>query len=199
MKIDHKDIIGIKEYFVVSEGNTEYFILVLDLVKGDSLDRTNVVDTCSLQEKLAMFGKICDAIIYAHEFEYEDQNEYHSYRIKGIFHGDIKPNNIMISQEMDPKIIDFSFLNLKKAAGESENFISEKEVNTGEFGTKGYMPPEQEDFGIINEKTDIYALGIVLKQLIYGFKFEKVAENKPIFLKLDKIIEKATQTNLNCE
>ncbi|MFZ1515861.1 MAG: caspase family protein [Saprospiraceae bacterium] len=194
LKIDHKDIIGIREYFVVSEGNTEYFILVLDLVKGDSLDRTNVVDTCSLQEKLAMFGKICDAIIYAHEFEYEDQNEYHSYRIKGIFHGDIKPNNIMISQEMDPKIIDFSFLNLKKAAGESENFISEKEVNTGEFGTKGYMPPEQEDFGIINEKTDIYALGIVLKQLIYGFKFEKVAENKPIFLKLDKIIEKATQT-----
>ncbi len=194
LKIDHKDIIGIKEYFVVSEGDSEYFILVLDLVKGDSLDRTSVVNSCSLQEKLVMFGKICDAIIYAHEFEYEDQNEYHSFRIKGIFHGDIKPNNIMISQEMDPKIIDFSFLNLKKAAGESEMHIGEKEVNTGEFGTKGYMPPEQENHGIINEKTDIYALGIVLKQLIYGFNYDKQPDNKPIFQKLNKIIEKATQT-----
>ncbi len=195
LKIDHINIIGIKEYFIVTEDDTDYFILVLDLVKGQSLDRTNVIDSCTLSEKLIMFGKICEAIIYAHEFEYNDQNEYHSYRIKGIFHGDIKPNNIMVSQDMNPKIIDFSFLNLKKAAGEADLHIGEKEVNTGEFGTMGYMPPEQENSGIINEKTDIYALGIVLKQLIYGFKYEKKVQDKTIYVKLDKIISTATQVN----
>ncbi len=195
LKIDHPDIIGIKEYFVVSEDGTDYFIMVLDLVGGQSLDRTNAVDALTVDEKLKMFVQISSAISYAHEFEYTDQNDYHSFRIKGIFHGDIKPNNIMVTPDWQAKIIDFSFLNLKKAVDESDIKVGNKEVNTGAFGTKGYMSPEQESTGIINEKTDIFSLGIVLKQLIYGLKYEKEVEQLPIYNKLNAIIEKATQHN----
>jgi serine/threonine protein kinase len=195
LKMDHADIIGIKDYFVVSEDGTDYFIMVLNLVGGQSLDKTTLVDTLSLQEKLIMFLRICDAISYAHEFEYTDQNEYQSFRIKGLFHGDIKPNNILIAPDNSPKIIDFSFLNLKKASEEID-LHGNKEVNTGAFGTKGYMSPEQESSGIINEKTDIYSLGIVLKQIVYGFKYEKSADEKnPTYQKLNRIIEKATRSN----
>jgi serine/threonine protein kinase len=193
LKMDHPDIIGIKDYFVVNDNGIDYFIMVLELVKGQSLDRTNLVDTLSLEEKLLMFHKICNAIDYAHNFEYVDHNDYQTIRIKGLFHGDIKPNNILVAPDQSPKIIDFSLLNLRKAMDESEAPRGNKDVNTGKFGTPGYMSPEQEKTGIINEATDIYSLGIVLKQLIYGLKFDKSSESNTIYKKLDQIIEKATQ------
>ncbi len=195
LKIQHKDIIGIREYFKVSENGTDFFIMVLDLIKGKSLDKTPAVEVLAIQDKLQMFIRICDAIAYAHEFEYTDQNEYQSFRIKGLFHGDIKPNNILVDDHYNPKIIDFSFLNLKKAAEEHITKAGNKDVNTGAFGTEGYMAPEQEKTGVINEKTDIYSLGIVLKQLIYGYKYDKQVPADPIYKKLDALIDKSTNVD----
>lgn len=195
LKINHQNIIGIREYFMTSDHDTDYFILVLDLIKGQSLDKTPGIESLSIPDKLNLFTKICNAIHFAHEFEYLDQNEFHSFKVKGILHGDIKPNNIMISPDWEPKIIDFLFLNFKKSTEEQLETYGNKEVNTGIFGTKGFMAPEQEKSGIINEKTDIFSLGILLKQIIYGFKNEEQKSISAIQLKLNKIIDKATHTN----
>ncbi|MFZ1255870.1 MAG: caspase family protein [Saprospiraceae bacterium] len=197
LKIQHPNIIGIKEYFISSENNTSHFVMVLELIKGNSLDKIPNINSLSVQNKLNLFIKICNAIQFAHEFEYLDSNEYHSYKIKGIYHGDIKPNNIMVTPDLDPKIIDISFLNLKKISGENEPHIGNKEVNTGAFGTTGFMAPEQETLGVINEKTDIFALGIVLKQLIYGFKYENPGIKNTLHTNINKIIAKATHLNPN--
>jgi serine/threonine protein kinase len=195
LKMDHKDIIGIRDYFMISQDGTDYFVMVLDLVKGQSLDRTNVFESLSVDEKLKMFVRICEAISYAHNFEYTDQNDYQSFRLKGIFHGDIKPNNILITPENEPKIIDFSFLNLKRALDDNDTRFGNKEVNTGAFGTPGYMAPEQEASGVVNEKTDVYSLAVVLKQLIYGLKYDRQSDGSPIYAEINAVIEKAMQFN----
>lgn len=197
LKISHPNIIGIREYFIASVNDLDYFVLVLDLIDGQSLDKTPGIEEMPIKDKLKLFIKVCDAIQYAHNFEYMNNHEFHSYKIKGIFHGDIKPANIMLDSELEPKVIDFSLLNFKRPESESLEASNGDGINTGMFGTPGFMAPEQETGRSINEKTDIFSLGIVLKQLIFGFKSENPFPQNPAQLKLIKIIETATQPNPN--
>jgi len=129
----------------------------MELVKGIPL--TDYCDThkLSVQQRLGLFQQICSAVQHAHQ--------------KGIIHRDLKPTNILVESHDGkpvPKVIDFG---LAKATSGLQ--LTEHSLFTAfgsVLGTPLYMAPEQANFNAIDVDTraDIYALGVILYELLTG-------------------------------
>lgn len=109
-----------------------------------------------LQDRLHLFLKVCDAVLFAHQ--------------SGIIHRDLKPSNILVSEingEPEPKLIDFG---ISQVFGEEwETTLHQRSPTLA--GTPVYMSPEQAGLADvpIDIRTDIYALGMILYQVVTGF------------------------------
>jgi tetratricopeptide (TPR) repeat protein len=102
-----------------------------------------------VRTKLQQFALICDAVQYAH--------------LRGIIHRDLKPGNILLDRDGTPKVLDFGVAKVLGLAGTPDATM------TGEFvGTFAYAAPEQVSgsAGDIDTRCDIYALGVVLYELL---------------------------------
>jgi len=140
-------IVHLFDYF--TEAGFRY--MVEELVDGfalDSLIKKQV--SLSVPVSMLIMQDACYALKYAHS--------------KDIVHRDIKPGNILISKRGEIKLADFG---IASDPGESEN-----ETQTGvALGTPAYMPPEQfEDSSSVDNRADIYALGIMLYEMLTGTK-----------------------------
>lgn len=109
---------------------------------------------------------ICDALSVVHSY--------------GIVHRDIKPENIMITDESTIKLIDFDAARF---------FKNGKSNDTKIIGTAGYAAPEQLGLAQSDERTDIFALGVLMNVMLTGEHPSK----KMYKGKLSKIIEKCIQ------
>ncbi len=88
----------------------------------------------------------------------------------GIIHRDIKPSNIILQGERQARLLDF---------GAAREMHRENTPDTRAFGTSGYAPPEQYGFGQTDARSDIYALGVTMKELLeegYHGKLAKVLD-----------------------
>jgi serine/threonine protein kinase len=97
----------------------------------------------------------------------------------GLFHGDIKPDNIIIREDCDePVLLDFMIPDFQRLIAKSTSSFCHWDKNergdyfwnqpsTFAFGTEGYMPPEQEVDGIVLPTSDVYSLGITFKRLFW--------------------------------
>lgn len=89
-----------------------------------------------------------------------------------IWHLDLKPENILLDDNMTPKIADFG---LSRLLGD-EN--TRKTINA--VGTRGYLPPEYIDQGLLSKKFDIFSLGVIIAKLMAGtdlyFKIDEMGE-----------------------
>ena len=159
-------IVHLFDYFT----EAGYRYMVEELVDGIALDALIKRQT-SLPVPLAMLlmQDACYALKYAHS--------------KGIVHRDIKPGNILLSKRGEIKLADFGIAS-DHAEGGSGNVAlknlaeSAATVTTGDLtqsgvalGTPAYMPPEQfEDSARVDHRADIYALGIMLYEMVTGSK-----------------------------
>lgn len=98
---------------------------------------------------------------------------------RGIIHRDIKPSNILLAKDGHIRLIDFDAARMPR---------EEKEQDTVLLGTRGYAPPEQYGFAQTDERTDIYALGVTLEQVL-GEKARKI--------RYKKILSKCTNLDPN--
>lgn len=102
-------------------------------------------------ELLRLFGKICEAVSFAHQ--------------RGIIHRDLKPKNILIDSDGRPHIVDFGL------AKPTNDWPAESFTQSGAFvGTLAYAAPEQlqADPSAIDVRTDVYALGVLLYEMLAG-------------------------------
>ena len=151
--MDHPNIAKVLDGGATDSGRP-YF--VMDLVPG--LPITQFCDEANLstRERLELFLEVCSAIQHAHQ--------------KGIIHRDIKPSNILVTLHGDkpvPKVIDFG------VAKATQGRLTEKTLFTQfqQFiGTPAYMSPEQASLSgsDIDTRSDIYALGVLLYELLTG-------------------------------
>ena len=151
--MDHPNIARVLDGGVTEQGHP-YF--AMDYVKGVPLTEYCDNAKLSLKERLELFVPICQAVQHAHQ--------------KGIIHRDLKPSNILIclyDGKPVPKVIDFG---LAKAMHHS---LTEQSIYTAHgmmVGTPLYMSPEQAEHNNldIDTRTDIYALGVILYELLTG-------------------------------
>ena len=151
--MEHPGIARVLDAGATDDGRP-YF--VMEVVRG-----TPITDFCDkkglgLDQRLALFARVCDALNHAHQ--------------KGIIHRDIKPSNVLVESrggEVTPKIIDFG---IAKATNQR---LIEGGLHTGIgqiIGTPEYMSPEQADAsGLdIDTRSDIYSMGVMLYELLAG-------------------------------
>lgn len=117
----------------------------------------------SEKQTLQIIRELCEVLSFLHG--------------KGIIHRDIKPSNILLANDGHIRLIDFDAARIPKEDVEQDTIL---------LGTRGYAPPEQYGFSQTDERSDIYALGITLKQLLGD------AAGKPHY---QKIIQKCTNLN----
>src|SRR5216683_3197963 len=136
--------------------------LVLELVEGDTLDDRVRRGPLPLSETLALAQQITDALDAAHR--------------AGIVHRDLKPSNIKITPDGVVKVLDFGLAKALTAEGSDPN-LSKSATMTASgtiagviLGTAGYMSPEQAKGRPVDRRTDIWAFGCVLYELLTGKK-----------------------------
>jgi serine/threonine protein kinase len=144
-RLDHPNIVRV--YDTVVEKDFAY--LAMEYVHGFSLDEYVRVDKLlPLHRVIGIIFKCCMALDSAYR--------------QGIVHRDIKPANIIVTDNDEPKIADFGLaLNLTKDMERDSTFIMG-------VGSPAYMSPEQIKGYQLNQKTDLYSLGVVLFQLLTG-------------------------------
>lgn len=143
---DRSQIVLFRE-MVESESGIAF---IRDWVEGDSLENQLSSDPVMWEKAARMVEKIADIMDWAH-------SRY------TIFHGDLKPANIILNQEK-MSIIDWDSM---RATCEMEDMVT-KTLSLEILGTPYYMAPEQCSGQKMDAKSDVYALGIVLYRLLTG-------------------------------
>ncbi len=145
-KLSHPNIVNI--YDVVEEGNNQY--LVMEYVEG-----------CSLKEYVETKGRLSEGEVFKITSQLLDALEHA--HVNNIVHRDIKPHNILMDTNGNVKVTDFG-LAVATTEMSVEDFMNTKEV----MGSVYYMSPEQITGKPVSPATDIYAVGIVLYELLTG-------------------------------
>ena len=164
----------------VEESSGRLF-LILELAEGETLADRISRGPIPLEEALGIARQIADALEAAHE--------------KGIVHRDLKPANVKISPDGEVKLLDFG---LAKAWGDGESSSPDvthsptiTHMATGFgiiLGTAAYMSPEQARGKAVDRRTDIWAFGVLLYEMLSGkrlFQGESVSDVLASVLKTD--------------
>ena len=156
-------------------GKQDY--LAMELVTGQPLDdyaRRALVD---LEARLRLFCQICDAVGHAHR--------------RGVIHRDLKPTNILVTSDGQPKILDFG---VARATKSDERAVTLNTAMGQLVGTIPYMSPEQSagNVEVLDTRSDIYSLGVILYEMLTGeLPYDLRSANIPQAL---RTIQEATPT-----
>ncbi len=147
-QLRHPNIVSIYHAELTKDGRQFY---VMDYVRGRRLDEHVQNQCASVEQIIKLYIGICEAMHYAHEH--------------GIVHRDLKPQNILVDNDGNAHILDFG-LARPLAVGSDPQLSASVHV----MGTLRYLSPEQagRDPNMIDRRTDIYALGVILYTLLTG-------------------------------
>ncbi|MEM9387582.1 MAG: serine/threonine-protein kinase [Pseudomonadota bacterium] len=153
-------------YFAPPE-NHEVPYLVMELIRG-AVPLTRYVrdNALELHERLQLFRVVCNAIQHTHDHR--------------VVHRDLKPDNILVSSDGNPWVIDFGLAQSCGALSPGGALLA--------AGTPSYMSPEQisTDFGEVTDRSDTYALGVLL--------YELVTDELPYHVEFDRSFEALRRT-----
>jgi serine/threonine-protein kinase len=146
------------QVFDIGVGDNTYFI-VMEYVDGSDLKgviehRRKTNQPFPVEEAVLICVKICEGLAYAHELVDGKGENLH------IVHRDMSPPNVLITRHGEVKIVDFG---LAKANSQLER--SEPGIIKGKFS---YLSPEAAKGGTVDARTDIFAVGIILWELLAG-------------------------------
>jgi eukaryotic-like serine/threonine-protein kinase len=145
--------------------------LVMELVQGPTLADRMKAGPIPIDEALPIAKQISEALEYAHE--------------RGIVHRDLKPANVKVTKEDEVKVLDFGLAKAIEGDPESSDIsnsptISRMATQAGVLlGTAAYMSPEQARGKAVDRRTDIWAFGCVLYEMLTGrmtFQGESVTD-----------------------
>jgi serine/threonine-protein kinase len=155
--LNHPNIASIYGF----EKTPEQHFLVMELIPGETLADRIKRGPIPAREALGIATQICEALEAAHE--------------KSIVHRDLKPANVKITPEGKVKVLDFGLAkayepeSANESSANSPTMISMAATNAGMIlGTAAYMSPEQAKGRKVDRRTDIFALGCVLFEMLTG-------------------------------
>jgi Tol biopolymer transport system component/predicted Ser/Thr protein kinase len=153
--LNHANIVTV--YSVESDGDTHF--LTMEYVDGQTLGEVLPRGGMPLKRLLHIARQIVDAVIAAHE--------------RGIVHRDLKPANVMVDARDRVKVLDFGLAKLREPAEADIATAMPTRELTGEgriVGTVAYMSPEQAEGKPVDERSDIFSLGVILYEMATGMR-----------------------------
>ncbi len=149
--MDHPGIARIFDAGATADG-APYF--AMELVRGDPITAFCDQHRLDVDARVALVADVCRAVQHAH--------------IKGVIHRDLKPSNIlvtMIDERAQARVIDFGIAKAIESTGDAETMHT---ALGAVIGTLEYMSPEQATAGVVDTRSDIYSLGVILYELVTG-------------------------------
>ena len=166
-KLNHTHIVGVYDFGITKEG---HLYLVMEWVEGQTLHTLIQKGSVPVRKAANLAMQLCEALAFAHHHK--------------ILHRDIKPGNIMISEDDQVKVADFGLA--RPITGEAEE---------NPFGTPDYAAPEILGKGAVDQRADIFAAGVVLYEMLTGRVPQQprrsVREFAPLSPRWDELIDKA--------
>jgi eukaryotic-like serine/threonine-protein kinase len=145
-RLNHPNIAKLLDGGTTPEG-LPYF--VMEYIEGETVTKFCENHQFDVNERLELFQKVCEAISYAHS--------------NLIVHQDIKPSNIIVTNDGTPKLLDFGIAKLLDSDLDST-------ATQARMFTPEYASPEQINGLPITTATDVYSLGVVLYELLSGVR-----------------------------
>ncbi len=149
--LNHPNIVQVYDYATGQRGGENVCYMVMSLVQGKSLKE--ILETTTQTEALlpheqvlSIMTDLCNALGYAHD--------------KGMIHRDVKPANVILTDEGKAILTDFGIARMTQGT----QFTQEGTT----VGTPAYMSPEQATGSQVDSRSDIYALGIMLYEMLVG-------------------------------
>jgi serine/threonine protein kinase len=176
-QLTHPNLAKVVDYFF--EDGREF--LVEDFVEGkDLLSLYEVTDEFSEEQVTSWALQVCECLIYIHG--------------RGIVYRDLKPSNILLTEDGTVKLLDFGIARMYTAGKEQDTII---------MGTPGFSPPEQYGKSQTDARSDIFSLGATIHFLLSRqdpggnpFVFQPLrALNPKVSRKLEALVSRATRTN----
>jgi tetratricopeptide (TPR) repeat protein/predicted Ser/Thr protein kinase len=152
-RLHHPGIAQIYEAGVDDGGQGPQPFFAMELVEGQPLTAYAQAHLPGVRSRVELMVQVCDAVQHAHQ--------------KGIIHRDLKPANILVESSGQPKVLDFGVARVTDA----DVRATTAHTDVGELiGTLPYMSPEQiaADPQELDTRSDVYALGVVLYELLTG-------------------------------
>ncbi len=151
-QLNHENICPVKEFEIFDENRA---FLVMEYVEGKSLKELIAEEgKLNTERALLIASQICAGLAHAHS--------------KGVIHRDIKPANIVLVKDAHGKesvrIVDFGIAKILREDSEGPNLTQTGDV----FGTPNYMSPEQCLGKKVDGRSDIYSVGCVMHEMLFG-------------------------------
>jgi tetratricopeptide (TPR) repeat protein/tRNA A-37 threonylcarbamoyl transferase component Bud32 len=152
-RLSHAGIAVVYDAGIAGDGQAYY---AMELIEGETLSEHLAAEgheAPDLRSRLRLFSRICDAVQHAHQ--------------RGVIHRDLKPSNIMVTRDGGPKVLDFGLARITDQDVQAATMVSDTRRL---MGTLQYMSPEQArgEVDAIDVRTDVYALGVVLFEMVTG-------------------------------
>lgn len=155
--------------YVASFENKRYSVTVREYVEGTPLDKYATENRITEPQACKFCIQLCEILSYLHG---QDQP---------VIHRDIKPQNIIVKRDGTISLIDFDI---------ARRYSDSAESDTQFLGTRIYAPPEQYGFAQTDCRTDIYALGILLRFLLTGS--EKEQPGQMVSRRMKRVIDRCS-------
>src|SRR6185503_15384461 len=156
--LNHPNVCMIHEVGEIADGR---HYIVMEYIEGVTLRQRMTIETLKLRDAMDAAVQIASALEAAHA--------------AGVVHRDIKPENIMVRRDGYLKVLDFGLAKLTEKLGEQQSAETEQptrvlvKTDVGMvMGTVAYMSPEQTRGQVIDARTDIWSLGVVLYEMVTG-------------------------------
>ncbi len=146
--LDHPDIARLIDAGTTKDGQP---YLVMDLVDGVPIDEYCTRHDLSIDARLVLFRRVCEAVHHAHRHL--------------IVHRDLKPRNILVTADGSPRLLDFGIAKLLSPDDGEAPGVTETSLRVM---TPEYASPEQARGERVTTASDIYSLGVILFQLLTG-------------------------------
>ena len=150
--LNHQNIAKLLDAGEIEDGRP---YLVMEYVHGKPVDQYADEAELDIRERLELFLHICSAVQYAHQ--------------NLIVHRDLKPANILVTPEGTPKLLDFGIAKLLDASDQAAAMLAMTRMND-RLLTPEYASPEQILGRVVTTASDVYALGVVLYELLTGLR-----------------------------